>query len=112
MFDPFSTFSFSRTFSLATGQDFKSVLTWLEMIKKKEAGISTKPDPMIPVGRKEPRKFEQGYSRYEQEGLKGKTTGGFQINTLGSNTDHSLNALVSGVKRYICSLLNFIDRFF
>jgi len=83
----------------STGQDFKSVLTWLEMIKKKEAGISTKPDPMIPVGRKEPRKFEQGYSRYEQEGLKGKTTGGFQINTLGSNTDHSLNALVSGVKR-------------
>ena len=85
---------------LATGQNFKSVLNWLEVIKKKESGITSKPDPMIP-NRKDPRKDEQ-YSRFNQEKLKGRNyyTGGFQIDTLGTNASQSLSALVAGGKRY------------
>lgn len=83
----------------STGQNFKPVLNWLEVIKKKESGVTSKPE-MIPPNRKDPRKNEEGYSRYEQERFKRSVnTGGFQINTIGTNAMLSLNALVASGKR-------------
>ena len=85
-------------YNLATGQNFKPVLNWLEVIKKKESGITSKTE-MIP-NRKDPRKTEEGYSRYEQERFKrNENTGSFQINTIGTNAMLSLNALVASGKR-------------
>lgn len=96
---------------LATGQNFKSVLNWIEVIKKKESGITTKPE-MIPSNRKDLRKAaDEGYSRYDQEKFKTREiTGGFQIDTLGTNAMQSLNALVAGGKRYL--QLEISKRFF
>ena len=56
---------------------------------------------MIPASKRDNRKGEDiVYSRYNQEEFKARdTTGGFQIDTLGTNTSHSLNALVAGGKR-------------
>jgi len=38
------------------------------------------------------------YSRYEQENFNKSQTGGFQIDTLGTNASKSFNSLVAGKK--------------
>ena len=72
------------------------MLNYLEVIKKKEAGVyPSKNDGMIP--NKNKPKTEELYSRYDQS--RQDNTGSFQIDTLGSNTANTLSSLVSGTKR-------------
>lgn len=79
----------------STGQNFKMVLNYLEHIKRKESGVFPARPEMIP--NKGKPKTEELYSRFNQR--RQDNTGSFQINTLGSNTSNSLNALVAGSKR-------------
>ena len=79
----------------ATGQNFKNVLNWLDMIKKKESGEIIKPTTNNAPPKKMPR---NDYSRYEQENFNKSQTGGFQIDTLGTNASKSFNSLVAGKK--------------
>lgn len=76
--------------------NFKIVLDYLEVIKKKEAGVyPSRQEGMIT--NKNKKKEEELYSRYDQS--RQDNTGSFQIDTLGSNTANTLSSLVSGTKR-------------
>lgn len=87
-----------HTILQSTGQDFKNVLNWLDMIKKKESGEITKPAATVPA-KKIARTDEESYSRYKQEGLKSQaSTGMFQIDTHGTNASKSFNSLVANKK--------------
>ena len=84
---------------LATGQSFKQVLSWLELIKKKESGEIMKPNTTMIPAKKMRAGQEKEYSRYKQEDFKNPIdTGGFKIDTLGTNASKSFNALVGGKK--------------
>jgi len=65
------------------------------MIKKKESGELIKPTTNNAPPKKMPR---NDYSRYEQENFNKSQTGGFQIDTLGTNASKSFNSLVAGKK--------------
>ena len=65
------------------------------MIKKKESGEIIKPTTNNAPPKKMPR---NDYSRYEQENFNKSQTGGFQIDTLGTNASKSFNSLVAGKK--------------
>ena len=67
------------------------------MIKKKESGEIIKPTTNNAPPKKMPR---NDYSRYEQENFNKSQTGGFQIDTLGTNASKSFNSLVAG-KKYV-----------
>jgi len=84
-----------QTILQSTGQNFKNVLNWLDMIKKKESGEIIKPTTNNAPPKKMPR---NDYSRYEQENFNKSQTGGFQIDTLGTNASKSFNSLVAGKK--------------